>query len=83
MEHCRDHSGGNGKHKCEWCEYSQIGQISWHVIVGGTPGSGRTAVCDICGKAFTRASDIVRHKRVHTGEQPYRRDDCGKTFTQH
>ena len=22
MEHCCDHSGGNGKHKCEWCEYS-------------------------------------------------------------
>ena len=36
--------------------------------------------CEDCGKGFSRASSLMSHKTVHTGEQPYHCDECGKSF---
>ncbi|KFV96707.1 Zinc finger protein 154, partial [Eurypyga helias] len=37
--------------------------------------------CPECGKSFGQNSALVKHRRMHTGEKPYKCGDCGKSFS--
>lgn len=38
--------------------------------------------CPYCEKCFERSGHLERHKRIHTGEKPYRCEICGRRFGQ-
>ncbi|XP_040261839.1 zinc finger protein 501-like [Bufo bufo] len=38
--------------------------------------------CDLCNRCFSDASNLRRHKNIHTGLRPYACDVCGSSFRQ-
>ncbi|XP_005104225.2 uncharacterized protein LOC101860911 [Aplysia californica] len=44
--------------------------------------SARPHVCTTCEASFSKASDLKRHERSHTGERPYKCSTCGQAFRQ-
>jgi len=37
--------------------------------------------CEFCQKKFNHTGDLNKHRRKHTGEQPYMCDTCERKFT--
>ncbi|XP_032559365.1 zinc finger protein 239-like [Chiroxiphia lanceolata] len=46
------------------------------------PSVGRLMVCGDCGKGFRVSSNLVQHRRIHTGEKPFGCAECGGSFRQ-
>ncbi|KAM6153707.1 zinc finger protein 584 [Erethizon dorsatum] len=38
-------------------------------------------VCGECGKAFSYASKLRKHRKIHMGLRPFQCSECGKTFS--
>ncbi|XP_071403624.1 zinc finger protein 585A-like [Centroberyx affinis] len=46
----------------------------------GPRGSSTSKTCPTCGKTYSRAADMRRHQRSHTGERPFQCSQCKKLF---
>ncbi|MBN3273407.1 BC11B protein, partial [Polyodon spathula] len=49
---------------------------------GTPPAGGRAKSCEFCGKTFKSLSNLVVHRRSHTGEKPYHCPFCDHACTQ-
>ena len=48
----------------------------WH-----SAGQQKKHICNYCSKAWERPSDLAKHIRVHTGDQPFQCKDCDQRFS--
>ena len=73
--------------ECEQCgkSFRQKSQLNYHgrTVHGALPKDRpRNHICFHCGSAFTTASTLRKHVKIHTEERPHICKYCGKGFIQ-
>ncbi|KAK4878742.1 hypothetical protein RN001_011248 [Aquatica leii] len=68
------------RNKCHLCskEFKTALQVRKHI--SNVHLSEKWTSCDVCGKMFTNAAFLQRHKKIHTGEKWYQCPKCPKSF---
>ncbi|XP_077777400.1 uncharacterized protein LOC114592205 isoform X3 [Podarcis muralis] len=46
-----------------------------------TPTEPKLYICTVCGRSFTRRSNLFRHQKLHTGQKSHWCAVCGQRFT--
>ncbi|XP_043242065.1 zinc finger protein 835-like isoform X3 [Amphibalanus amphitrite] len=75
------HIGRNGRHKCEWCQYST--DMLEHMTRHRRTHTGeRPYRCSDCDRTFSYPNSLARHRLSHTEQRPFKCDICEKAFKQ-
>ncbi|XP_017876648.1 zinc finger and BTB domain-containing protein 14-like isoform X2 [Ceratina calcarata] len=59
---------------------SNEGKVTRPILARSEKAQYKPFSCDLCTLAFTRASHLARHRRVHTGERPFACSICPRMF---
>ena len=76
-----DHIDKDGKHKCDWCQYSTnyAFNLASHRMIHTGEQPHR---CNVCGTTFNQLDNLRRHQvRLHAGQRPFQCDMCEQAYS--